>query len=814
MNTLTCVILLVSTKPYPSQPHLPVKNTRDSLVLVRGVIKNVKNEAMEGVGVTLLKASDSSPVKINITDKDGRFQFEGMQEGKYIILTSHLGYESTRTEFTVRQETGSLTLPLITLKSQNINLQEVDVIGKKKILELKLDRLIFNVENTITAVGESALEILKKAPGVSVSLNDIVQLKGKAGVQVLINDRPTQLSGGDLATYLKSIPGGSIQAIEIIDNPSSKYDAAGTAGIINIKLKANPNAGFNANLSANFLVGKSVKTNEPVDINYRVGKVNMYANYSLRQDRYENEYTMDREFEASKDNNIYRQVRHELLLNTDHSYKAGIDYQINAKHILGALFSGFSSANDYTFNSRTNISSHGVLHSMLLSDNFLKGNRRNANYNLNYQFSGSNETTFNADLNYIRFRRYEESFQPNVYTDGKGNPSDRSKIYANEAPSDIDILTGKMDFEKKTILGKMGIGTKVSSVNSQNDFRFYDVLNGARILNHTLTNQFTYREDVTAGYINLNNSIKKFSCQAGLRVEHTSSRGKLEALTPQKNTEVDNNYTNYFPGASLSYKATQSSSFSLAYSRRIQRPDYQSLNPFVVRVDELTFSRGNPFLKPQLSDGFTLTYMWGEVLVASVGYMNTQNIVAPIITSAGSNRVSYIFENISTGSNLNASLSANLNLTRWWEVNATLTGYRTTYKGHVKNFPLYNNVFALMANGQNNFRISKTFSAELSFFFRTAEVNGTFRNSGLGKVDVGLQMKLPGDRAVLRVSGSDIFKTLYLKGTSDFNNININITQNPESRIFKIGFSYRLGNSGLKKSRDRNSGSEEENKRL
>lgn len=816
MRILALAFIILTTKFYQLPADSSVNDKSDSLIVVNGVIKDFNNDAIEGVSIALLKSSDSSMIKINLTNNEGKFQFDNVKEGKYRIKTSHIGYESYTADFAVAPGSKNITLSLITLKPQNVNLKTVTVVAKKNILELKSDKIVFNVENSITAAGENALEILNKAPGVSVSSDDNVALKGNRGVQVLINGRSTQLSGGDLASFLKSMPAGNIQAVEIISNPSAKFDATGTAGIINIRLKPLPDAGFNVNISGNLLIGKTSKTNEQVDVNYRTGKVNMFSSYGFNHDQYETSRTMNRMFDAKLgSNDTYNQSSLEKEIKTNHSYKFGLDYQINSRHVLGAMVNGFSTRSKDSIDSRTNVSSgNNVIDSVLLSNNFSQGKRKNNNYNLNYKYSDTNGTAFNVDLNFIRFNRNDESLQPNYYTDAMGNSLNNYNTYYNEAPSNIDILVGKMDFDKRIFLGNLTIGTKMSSVNSENEFRFYDVLNGAKIINSTLTNTFSYKEDVAAGYLNLNNEMENWSYQIGLRAEHTFSRGSLASSAAQNDKDVKNSYLNFFPSASVSYKPSSSHTFSLAYSRRIQRPDYQSLNPFEFRLDQLTFSRGNPFLKPQLAHSLQLTYSLGQYLIASVGYITTNNVVALIIDSAGSNTITYIPENVTTGTNINASLSTNLNPTDWWTINATISGYRSTYKGTVKQFPLNNNGFTMLTNGQNNFKLSKTLSAELSFFYRSPEVFGSFRNKSTGQVNIGMQAKFLGDKGVLRVNYTDIFKTLNLRSTSNFNNLNIRSTQNPESRIFKIGVSYRFGSNMVKESRNRRVGSEDENRRL
>ncbi|MET3608822.1 TonB-dependent receptor domain-containing protein [Mucilaginibacter rubeus] len=781
---------------------------------ISGRLVDVKNNPVEFATISIRKRDDTKIIQSAVSAADGSFRLSVENKGEYIADIKSMGLDSVSIAVIVGDKT-AIQLPEITLTAATKVLQEVSVVAKKPIIELRSDRLVFNVGNSINGVGEDALQVLKRAPGVAVSNNDIVSLKGNSGVQIMINGRPTYLGGGDLASVLKNIPAANIDQIEIISNPSAKFDAAGTAGIINIKLKKNKNFGFNGSLNLNGTQGYTSKFNGGIDGNYRSEKFNVYGSYGYDDGVYKTKTSILRSQEVNGTQATFNQRSDEFDGNKNHSYKAGVDYFIDNKNTLGFLFNGSNGRNNDNISGNTIISDGpGNIDSILTAKNNRLIKRNNYNYNLNYQYTDTSGRTLTSNFNYILLDRKELSSQPNQYTDAAGNPLSDPLIYFINAPTKINVYAANIDYEQKLFKGTFGTGAKFSAVDSKNDFNSYNVINGENVINPELTNFFDYNEKVSAAYLNYNITLKKWTYQAGLRGEQTSSDGRLTTLTSNGNEVVKRSYFNLFPTASIAFKQNDHHSFSLSYSRRIQRPNYQNLNPFQIRMDELTFFQGNPFLKPEYSNSFQLAYAWQQYLIASVGYMKTTNVVSPLTDSTSNNRIISSYQNIGDNQSVTFSLSSSLDINRWWSLFVNTNLYYQNYKGSLPNGTVNNSVTTFSANGSSTFKITPSFSTELSFFYRTPEVYGVLKNSSVGEIDLGAKKSLFNDRASLRLSFSDLFHMLKLTSRSYYSGLSLVSTQQPESQVFKIGFSYKFGRSQIKAARNRSKGAEDESGRL
>lgn len=362
------------------------------------------------------------------------------------------------------------------------NLKEVVVSSVKPVIEVKADKTILNVEGSINAVGQDALELLRKSPGVMVDKDDNLSLSGKSGVQVYIDGRPTPLSGTDLAAYLKTLQSSSIEAIEIITNPSAKYDAAGNAGIINIRLKKNKSLGTNGSVNAGYTIGIFPKYNGGLSLNHRNKHVNIFGNYNYNDGRYESYMFFNRRVLDT----LFDQKSTMTFINKGHNFKTGLDYFINKRSTVGLMVNGNLSNNEFGNYSRTPISyiPTGTPYRILVADNSSKAKRNNANFNLNYRYADSSGHELNMDADYGFYRLNNNQMQPNYYYNPAGNVLIESRIYNMLAPTDIDIFTFKTDYEQNLKKGRLGIGGKTSYVNSANDFERFNVISSGENAGH------------------------------------------------------------------------------------------------------------------------------------------------------------------------------------------------------------------------------------------------------------------------------------------------------------------------------------------
>ena len=528
---------------------------------ITGQVKDVNGNAVNAATIMLCRAKDSGLVKTEVSDKNGNYKIEPVKPGTYFIRTSMVGMQKTSSPLITVKESETVTAPSITLKPADKNLQGVTVTSAKPMVEVKADKMIVNVEGTINAVGNDALELLRKSPGVMVDKDDNITLAGKNGVQVYIDGKPSPLSGADLASYLKSMQSSQIEAIEIITNPSAKYEAAGNAGIINIKLKKNKTLGTNGSVNAGYNIGIYAKYNGGLALNHRNAKTNIFGTYNVNESIGENTFSLHRE----QGDSIFDQNNRLVARNKySHNFKTGVDFFINKKSTFGILINGNISSNDITTEGPMNIiyaptnTRTKILYAT--SDNLSK--RTNINFNLNYRYAVTGGKELNIDADHGFFNLTSHQYQPNNYYDGTGTVNLYNNIYRMNSPTDIDIYSFKTDYEQDYKKGRLGFGGKIGYVKTDNDFQRYNVINNTDVYDKDKSNRFKYSENINAAYVNYNRGFKGFTLQAGLRVENTNSDGKSTGLksdgqTPPVYSNYDStihkNYTDVFPSAAFTF---------------------------------------------------------------------------------------------------------------------------------------------------------------------------------------------------------------------------------------------------------------------
>ena len=776
---------------------------------IRGTIQD-ETGPLPIATVVLKQAADSSVVKTGVTNNQGVFDLAAVQPGKYRLSVKFVGMDSY-TSKVIKLENISVTLPPITLKESAEALEEVTIEAEKPIIEVRADKTVFNVESTIGAAGSDGFELLRKAPGVLIDNNNSIIVEGKSGVQIFINGKPTPLSGDDLINFLKSLQATDIEAVEIITQPSSKYDAAGNAGIINIKLKKNKGLGTNGTATLGYAYGKNSRYNGSLNLNHRGKGVNVYGSYSGRTGESWRFLDLDRFQEGIR----YNSQNESLSDWTSHNARAGADFFLNDKHTIGVLASG--NFRDYYAenNTTTPISEDGEILQVLRSNSNKDGQNQNIQANLNYRYSDTLGYELGVDLDYGTFNRDRTTFQPNQYSDGETGAVLTSQDYQMVMPTDIAITSAKVDYSQNLMGGKLSAGLKYSNVVTDNVFEFYDFAGGAPVLNGERSNEFEYTEQIQAAYANFNTKLsKKWKFQAGLRVERTISEGNLTTTQQIENKNVKRDYTNLFPSGGLTFIPNRSNSFSLTYSRRIQRPNYQSLNPFENQLNELSIRRGNPFLQPQYTDNIKLSHTFKYRFTTSVSYSYTQDFFAQITDAEENGRSVMMAQNIANRRVWNANFSAPFGVAKWWEVYASLNLGSSTYEGSNEKFnPIERATFNMYA--QNTFSLPYGLKLEVSGWFNSPSVwGGTYLTESMGSLNMAVQKKFMDDKLSLRVSVNDIFFTSYWRANMQYGDLRINGSGGRESRQVRINLSYTFGNGEVKRARKRKTGIEEEGSRV
>jgi hypothetical protein len=685
--------------------------------------------------------------------------------------------------------------------------------------------MIVNVEGTINAVGNDALELLRKSPGVLIDKDDNLSLAGKNGVQVYIDGKPSPLSGADLAAYLKSLQSSQIEAIELITNPSAKYEAAGNAGIINIKLKKNKAFGTNGTVNAGYNIGTYAKYNGGFSINNRNSKANVFANYNYSQGINESNFTAYR----VQTDSIFDQSSRILQRNKDaHNFKAGADFFINKNSTFGAVVNGNIANSDiYTAGPMKIIYSptNTITRTLIATGDNLT-DRANMNFNLNYRYAvtGGSELNIDADYGFYDLRTHQ--YQPNDYYAGTSNVKLNSNIYRTISPTNIDIYSFKVDYEQNLKKGRLGYGGKFGYVSTDNDFQRWntDIAN-VEVYDKDASNRFRFKENINAAYLNYNRAFKGFMLQAGLRAENTSSQGRTTGLKniaaptdPPVYAAVDStlkrNYTDFFPSAAFTFNKNPMSQFGVTFTRRIDRPAYQDLNPFEFKINDYTYMKGNTQLRPQYTNSIGFSHTYKYRLNTQLNYSHVKDIFAQIPDTLGS-------KSFLTKKNLATQDIVSLNVSypfqkKWYSffanVGANYSKYKANFGGGNRNINL--NIAAASFFMQNSFNLGKGYKAELSGFYNSPTVyQGTIKARSMYSIDGGLQKTILKGKGNLKASVSDMFKLMRFKGSLDYTGQHTDVLAHWESRQFKLNFSYRFGNSQVKAARQRKEAIEEENKR-
>jgi iron complex outermembrane receptor protein len=781
---------------------------------ITGFVKDNNNIPLQSVTVSLLKAADSSLVKADITGKDGAFQIMLGSGGHFLLSYSIIGFENKYSLVFTIDSGKNFTAPVIMLQPSSHKLQNVTVTAHKPMIEIKADKLVFNVESSINATGSNSLELLQKSPGVQVDNNDNISMKGKSGVKIYIDGKMAQLDTKSLADYLRSINSSDIESIEMISNPGAKYDASGNAGIINIKLKKNKKFGTNGDASIGYTQGITPKGNGSVSLNYRDKKINVFSNLSGSIGNYQNDLDIYR----IQSDSIYNQ--HTTMVNQrkNANIKAGVDYFIDSKNTIGFLVNSNFSHDIFSSDGNTAISYQPTNQFVktLNATNYIPGNSTNANFNVNYRYEDTSGKTIGFDGDYGLFRSTGNSYQPNYYTDADNNLL-YSIITGNSTPTDINIYTAKLDLEQKLWKGTFGYGAKFSYVKTSNVFDFYNYTNNIPVKDLTQSNSFVYTENVNAAYVSYNRTFtKKWSLQSGLRMEQTNSEGDLtnaDGITQPDDT-VKRSYLDLFPSAAISYNLNDKNTFGLTYSRRIDRPNYQDLNPFENKLDQLTYQKGNAFLRPQYTDNIELSHTFDSKLITTIGYSHVKDYATQVTDTTNGNATYVQQQNIATQKILSINIGSPLTIKKWWNGYANIWYNYQFVKGAYNNIVVNIQAPSYGAYMQNSFTLGKDYTAEVSGWVNGPGLDGTWQAKALGGVDMGIQKLLFKKKATIKLSATDVLHTVTYYGSSNYGGTSLNIRDRYENQTIRLNFSYRFGSSQIKAARQHKTGLESESNRI
>lgn len=714
---------------------------------------------------------------------------------------------------TFAQQKDSLVVKDSAAFNKTKKLEELVIKSKKPFIEMQVDKLVLNVQQDIVATGGTLFEILQRAPGVSVTNDETINLAGKSGVNILIDGRPTQLSDKDLAVYLKSTPGSVADKVEIIMNPSAKYPAQGNAGIINIKLKKNTVKGKNGNISSTYTQSTHPNFNFSGNINHRQNRWNWFGNVAARKSRQNTNGAINR-FVTS--NGIYKTFENNTVdqdASKNISYTGGADFYLNKKNTFGFILKG----NEYRSNLYTPgvtlIKTKNIIDSSLKTLNDKNDRTSRYNANINYKYEDTLGTELNVDADYTSFKNNSNGL---VTTDLLNNQQIKYGYTANDqdVKTAIIIYSIKTDLSRqlKKINAKIETGLKWNTIQTTNDLKAF-VWDVNQLQQDTgRTNKFTYTETNYAGYASFTQKIKKWEYQIGLRAEQSVIKGNSVDLRNSKLNYPDTTYFNFFPSAFIRYTLNDKNNFGISYGRRINRPTYQDLNPFEYIYDNYTRERGNPYLQPEFSNNFELTYSYRGALNVGFGYSHTKNSFQSISTQKGEVTEESDF-NIGEEGRLYLNLNLGIPIVKWGNSYFNLSPFYKEFRGQIPAGKIDNTTWGMNWYTSHNFTLPKKWRAQLSSWGNIGTRDGIYKTSWLGSVDAGMSKSVLKDKLNIRLTVSDIFNTQRWRQEVDFGNVNFNYNRKWESRSLRLQLTWKFGKTSYKQ-RERELGAQDEINRI
>ncbi|NNE45753.1 MAG: TonB-dependent receptor [Rhodothermales bacterium] len=777
---------------------------------VTGRVMDSVGEPLSSATIVLYSTADSDVARGAVTDEKGVFVFSDVAAAEYRIKVSFLGFKAFDSQPFVVEAGQSYTMPPISLEADPVALDNVQIEGEREIVEVLPDKTVLNVQGSIAATGSTALELLRKAPGVVVDNNDNIILSGKNGVKIYIDGKPSPLSTEDLAAQLRTMQSSEIDAIEIVTNPGAKYEAEGNAGIINIRLRRDKSLGFNSTIDLSYGYGKRSKYGANSTFNYRNRRYNVFGSYGYRggeDESYINLYRIQNDFSFDE---------RAVTENTGPSnrLRIGSDIYLGSKAVLGFLVNGY--VNDRNWSNRsltpiTNLETNEI-ESLLDAQSINDGVRRNASFNVNLRIDNGSGTTSNADVDFGIYENGNESYQPNFYREPSSDSPIEDNIFRSQSPTDISIYAGKFDHERAMAGGKLGIGTKLSQVTTDNVYRFYDIEGIEEILDVDRSNDFRFTETIAAGYASFTGSSGSVEYSLGLRAEYTSSEGDLTAFKPANDNTVTRSYLDLFPSGGITIKPAPKHQLRVNYSRRIDRPSYQSLNPFEFKLSELSFSRGNPFLQPQYTNNVSLTHTYNYVLNTTLSYSHTDDFFARISDSTDVSRTFIESVNMDYQRVISGSISYPVSPLPWWRTYTSASGFNTRNRADLGEGRLIDvQATVVSLYHQSTFKLPSDWSFELSGWYSSPSIWGAvYKTDANYAIDVGVSREFFGGRSKVKVAVTDVFETAPWRGVQRLSGFFIDASGGWESRQLRVNISYLFGNTQVKKVRQRKTSTEDE----
>ena len=775
---------------------LTLTSITNAQITVTGKVTDNTNEPIEFANAILLDKESNDIIIGTITDQNGNFTITTDKKGEYNLQISFVGFKDYKVKITKSTDLGKITL------NTDNELDEIVIVGRKKIIERKAGKLIFNVQSTPFLKGSDGVEVLKRTPRINTN-NEQISILGKDNVRIMVNDRMTTLSGAELNAYLQSLTTKDIKKIEVITNPSAKYSAEGNTGIINIVLKKQQADYYSASVRAIY---------KPAT--YNAGEI--IGSYNLKKDKWLFSSSMNRAkgFREFLENSTINYPTQNWIYDNkgkrefnNISGRLTLDYDFSKKTSIGVQYSGGVFKYPSISNSKTKIfNTQNSLDSTLVNHN--NSYNKNYSHSINTHFQTKLDTLgkkLSIDLDYYKFNKNEEdlfeSFSPNIY---------QSKD--NKGVNNIHNLSGRLDLELPLKFADIETGIKTSTIKNNSNIKNYDIINSVPILNNNQSNEFEYTENNQAIYFSANKEInEKWETQIGLRLEATQTKGY--SITLNKTTKDD--YLKLFSTFYLSFEANKNNTFSFEYSKRIQRPSFFYLNPFRSNSDIYTYIEGNPLLKPSYINNIELSHSYKNLLQTAIYYKKVENGFSQITILHPNNVQQIIPKNYFNSTEFGLTENISFNITKFWETSNDIYLYYLKATATIPEVKAENKGFTAYIGTNNTFILNtkKTIFATLNYWYQFPEASDLDNANAYSQLDAGFKALLLNKKLIFNLSVSDILKTSRITYTSyNGNNIKTTFSNYNDNRRLNLSLTYRFGNNKIRSKNHRGSNNEEKSR--
>lgn len=768
---------------------------------VNGMIKDSDSKLPLEYATISLHQIDSTFITGTITDSMGHFSFNKLESSDYLIRCSMIGYSLKW----VKVNSANKFIEIEMQSSAN-ELKEVSIIARRPPIQNKGERMVINIDSYISTKGKNTMDVLRILPGI-ISERESFTLMGKA-VTVYINDKPSNLSGTDLTNYLSTLSSDQIDKVELIANPSARFDAGYDGAIINIKLKKDASLGYNGSISNTIAAwGKNRYETPSMNLNYRSKNINVYGGYSYMHSQGNNIIDYTRRYKSLDIPVQYDENGNFKMRMNYHSYNAGIDYTISNKHELGLLIKG--SVNNYKNPNNTNTEIRKIgfdkVDSLIVSPIDMKIKSYNNQINLLHKWNiDTMGTTLNTNMNYMNINSKNVQRIPLYYKYPDGANIREPNGSGQDVRQDMNLWTAKIDFHRSFLNdGNIDAGIKYDNIRRVNDLFALNYINELWTENSVQSNNYNYKEQIFAAYFNLEKSLGRFYLSVGLRGENTTQKGLQNA----NNESFKKDYFDLFPSAFAQYNLNDIQSITLSYNRKIARPSFSMMNPFRFFTSPQTYQEGNPDLRPNYISSYSLKYSRKQSYIDFQYIYSKGQFVQEASQDDETKILGYYYINFGSISRYRLSFYYPIQILNWWKISLNGSVNYNSNKSFLNGENFTKNYWSYSGSVYNTFTLTKMLSADIYCSLNSDSWYSTLHIKRRGYLEASITQQL--GKVNISIGVSDPFRWNTFRSENIYRNIDERTKEINNARTVKISFQYKFGSDKIKKNRFRSTGVED-----